>query len=301
MRRRTFYVLECAAEGCVAEFLLNDQPVVRRGEGLGGLFTGQCNHELIPGENEVTVLISPGPTPASALRARREVAGRERRGSVLAGEEPKPARVSCRLVRYLEREVIGSPAGVALLELEWEDMGSGAPRHWPQVVSGVVDVGEAFGRWAWQDAPAIEWSEATEAEVRAFLEEMHAALAAKDLDAFVRRSRVRLAEISRAYQLPSGQKEREVRENARFYMEQPEWGLQPLPWRREAPRRATAALRGGGDGLADLRVCARRRQIDCVARDGESLLRELPRGEYGLVNKWPMRLARIEGELHVVR
>lgn len=285
MHRRTFYVLECEAEGCVVELYLNDQPVERRGEGrgLGKFYNGQCNHELVPGENELTLVISPGPTPASTLRARPERPGRARRLSIRRNEEPKPGKATCKLTRYLEHEVIGSPAGELLLELSWE-LEPTAERHWPQVVSATVELGELWGRWAWQDAEPLTLDEQTRAEVKLFLEDLHAALSNKDLDPLIERSRSRVAEISRAYELPAGQKEEEVRKNAAFFQEQEGWGMAPLDWEQ-----------------ADLRLCGRRRLIECVAQDGMSLLRELPRGEHGVVNSWPLFLAKIDGRLEIVR
>ena len=80
MPTETFYVLELHAEGCQAEFWLNDLAVIRRGEGVGQDYNGQCNHQLVPGRNELTVVIQPGSHPSVALTGeparQRDVLGR---------------------------------------------------------------------------------------------------------------------------------------------------------------------------------------------------------------------------------
>ena len=98
-----YYVLECSARECVAEFYLNDIPVVRRGPDLGLHFAGQSNQYLVDGRNELSVLVEPGPTPGEAIsgkggaRSRREAAG---------------AAVSAALCKYPPGATVGGPLDV---------------------------------------------------------------------------------------------------------------------------------------------------------------------------------------------
>lgn len=274
--RRTFYVLEAHAQGCVAELSLNDQPIIRRGDGagLGRQFGGPCNQWLVPGENVLSVLIEPGPSPDQAEgggpRARRALEG--------------PGEVSARLVRYPEGEVVGSPAGEVLIDLSWESPELASALPWPQVIAGQADLGPLFGRWKWQDVAPLTLDGPTVAAVRALLGDFHAALAARDLDTVVNLSRVRIDELSRAYQLPAGQKEAEIRQNTRFYMDEPSWGVQPLD-----------------SGAFALRLVAGRRMVDCVRADWDPIVREAPRPPGDLANAWPLLVAPVDGKWRVVR
>lgn len=274
--RRTFYVLETHVQGCVAEISLNDQPIIRRGDadGMGRYYGGPCNHSLIPGENVLSVLIEPGPTPAQAEsgapRARRALEA--------------PAEVSARLVRYLEREVVGSPAGEVLIDLAWESPELAGALPWPRVIAGRADLGPLFGRWKWQDVAPLTLDPPTVAAVRTLLVDFHAALRAKDLDTILALSRIRLDDISRAYQLPAGQQEAEIRQNTQFYMDEPSWGVQPLD-----------------SGAFSLRLVGGRRMVDCVRTDWDPIVREAPRPPDGLANTWPLMVAPIDGTWRVVR
>ena len=66
MPPQTFYVFECLARGCVAEFYLNDIPIIRRGSGVGLEYGGQVNQYLVDGTNELTIVVNPGPVPGEA-------------------------------------------------------------------------------------------------------------------------------------------------------------------------------------------------------------------------------------------
>lgn len=275
--RKVFYFLECFAEGCDAEFLVNDIPVIRRGdgEGLGKLYHGACNDLLVDGENEITAIARPGPTPTTRLD------GHALRRERLALEG---VRITCKLVKYLEGMVSGGPDGQVLAAVEWESQDDGQPTWWPLSLSACADLGPMYGRWGWEDAERLTLDDTTRAEVLAVLAELRGSLHGKQLDPFVRLSRPRLDDLSKAYQLRPGEKENEVRRVAELDFGKDWWGMEPLD---------EAAL--------DLRLCARGRLVDCVSRDGEPALRELPQPPADLRGAWEMKLAKLQGSWQVVR
>ncbi len=276
MATETFYVLELRAEGCVAEFFLNDVPVIRRGDGdgLGRELNGPHNHLLRPGRNELSVVIRPGPRPSEALTG----PGGRRRWAPLA-----MASATARLAAYPFGAVVGGPSARPLIELEWHSPDDGELRPWPQVIGGAADLGPLWGPPVWAEAPQLTLDGRTRAEVHGFLSDLHQALERHDWEAFFAASRPRLAQIERAYQLPGGSKEGHARK----------------VFQADATREGFGFVAPDSDSY-DLRLCGDGRLIECVGLDWQPLLKENPLGDDGAQSQYDMFLAKLDGAWAIV-
>jgi len=272
-----FLVLECKAEGCVAEFYLNDVPVIRRGPELGKSFAGPIHQYLVDGVNELAVVIEPGETPSIAITG-GEDAGRTRR--TLQG-----ASIWAKLARYPRGSATGGPDGVELLRVEWKSDAGGDARAWafPRVVDGRVDLGPLKGRWAWQDAETLDLDEDEVGDLTFRLETLQESLENGDPEPFLALTGVRLDEFSRAYGNPPRDKIRQVRMAVQELSAEPAWGVEPVD-----PDRF------------DLRLCGRNRLVQCIAKDWDPILRAKPDAEGGQVT-WELFFSRIGGEWKVTR
>ncbi len=264
-----FYVFECVVEGCDAEFYLNDIPVIRRGPDLGTFFGGQSNQYVVDGENEIGIVVNPGPTPAKAMTGE---AGRRQR------TQADGAKAMARLVRYPFGAVVGGPSGEILMHCDWQAPAEGTSYVFPRAVSATTDLGEMFGSWHWQGADRIDLDEDVRGELGVFLEELRANLAAGDPEPFIELSRPRLKDLARAYSLPPGQKERQIRDVTELDARQPWWGMQPLDPETFA-----------------FRLCARGRLVELIGRDWEPVLKENP-DEDGSLGQYGMLVGRLDGE-----
>src|SRR4051812_3796246 len=101
-----FYILECKAEGCEAEFFLNGVPVLTRGAPRWGAFTGvPVNPLVVDGENSLEVVVRPGDVPS------------ESRTGPFGPKQLVPCKdefVQAKLVRYPIGAVVGGPDGFEL-------------------------------------------------------------------------------------------------------------------------------------------------------------------------------------------
>jgi len=268
-----FYVLECSVEECVAEFYLNDIPVVRRGPALGQHYAGQSNHLLVDGYNELSILIEPGPTPGEAIVG--EGGSRVRR--------PLPgARAVAHLCQYPPGATVGGPSRKEVMAIAWEAQGD-EPMVLPRVATVRIDLGPLFGRWIWQDAPALSLNDQALAEVHETLASLHRSLEAGDPEPFIALSKTRLRELQRAYGTPPGAKERIIRKVMDDDSSQPWWGLQPL-----------SGHHGGW------RLCGRNGLVEILADDWRPALRENP-DDSGGVGFYDLMLGRSEGTWEIVR
>jgi hypothetical protein len=273
-----YYVLECEVRGVEAEFHLNDVPVIRRGQDIGRFYSGQCNHLLVDGVNELAVLVRPGPEPALALAGGAD----GRRPAVLQDKEG-PATLSASLCRYPFGAVAGGPDREELMRLDWTARVDGRPQMFPLAVAAHQDLGPLFGRWQWQDAPQVALDEADRAAVRTLLLELHMALQAGDPEPFLELSAVRLEEAERAFGLAPGSKAAHIRKVTEQEAQEEWWGMQVL-------QPADFALR----------LCGPGRLVECVARDWLPILREKPDMEGGF-STYSMFLARLDGQWRIVR
>lgn len=269
---KVFYVFECTAEGCVAEFYLNDIPIVRRGPDLGQFYAGQANQYVCDGANEITIVIGTGSTPSRALAgdspARQQIALNN-------------ARASARLARYPFGSVVGGPDAQELMRVDW-DAGTDLTKYVPLVAGASADLGPIYGSWTWQSAPAVGLDSDSRNEIRDFLNLLAGTLAAGDAGPFIEAGSSRLADTERAYSLKPGERAEMIRRITAEDAAQPWWGIVPLD-----------------DSQFDLRVCGRGRLVECIGRDWLPILREKPDPEGGF-GTYSMFIAKIEGAWHIV-
>lgn len=268
-----FYVLECSATECVAEFYLNDIPVTRRGPDYGTEFDGPINYLVVDGENTLEAVIQPGSTPAASIPGD----GPERTRQLL----DEGAGVKAALVRYPKGAAIGGPDGQELFALNW----SAQPQAqmFPRVVGTACDLGAVYGRWIWQDADRLVLDGETRQEIFDFLLMIHGHMVVGDFEEFINFSRLRNEEADRAYDKGAGMTEMQIRAMRGDPVSIPDWGMAPL-----IP-----------DNF-DLRLCGKGRLVECVTKSWKAVIEEIP-DEEGAVNRYPMMITRIDGHWQIVR
>jgi hypothetical protein len=288
------YTLEVRAKGCLAEFFLNDVPLVRRGEGdgreLGANAAFPVNQYLHAGANEVTIVVHPGPTPGTAaglggVRAQRitlpepEVQGEA--GEAHSNPDPEVcARAT--LARTPRGGVAGGHDTETLLKVSYEGRDDGRPEPFPRVHSGAVELEGLPAEWPWEQAQRhVAVDDAMRQEIRALLTTLHASLGAGDVEPFIELSRPRLEDIAGAYGASPLDKVEELRQMAAADAAQPDFALEPL-----APE-------------LDLRICGEGRLVEVLTPQWRAPLREVPRAEGA--GSYVMLVAKVDGSWRIVR
>lgn len=268
-----FYVLECEATGCDAEFWLNDIPVVRRGPTHGLYLSAPVNHLVRDGENVLTAVIRSGPIPSQSKTGVPDAPEMH-----VAEEERVWAKVSA----YPRGAVAGGPDGQHLIQLDWPPIPR-LPTVHPLVLSAREDLGKLRGAWAWETAPELTLDDATKKEIFDYLTALRALLNDGDCDAFLTKQKLRLADIARAFDMRPSQKMNQIRRIFADEFGQPNWVFDPLD-----------------EGSFDLRLVADGRMVECIGKDWEPIVRQAPDAD-GNVGAWDVMLAKIDGAWQIVR
>lgn len=268
-----FYVIECAAENVFAEFYLNDIPLFVRGPVLGIYADSPVNQYTVDGVNTLSILVRPGPTPAEAR------SGENGEKTIV---QPKGDKAHVRLVGYPYGALSGGDEGQELLRLDWNGHEEDE-FEFPLELSARVDLGEIHGPWCWQDAPILELNDDTRKSVHEFLEAARKDLAAANAEAHIDRVRLHLRELARAYDSRASTKMNLIRTSLAEDKAQPGFGFEELD-----------------PESYSLRLCAGGRLIQCVGKDWEPLIKQLP-GPDGDTASYEMMIAKIDGEWKVVR
>jgi hypothetical protein len=264
-------MLRLQTQGCAAEVWLNDLPV------------GRCSvqeptlclpvHEyLLAGSNRLELVIDP-PMP-----------GQQR--------DPAACKLSDGVVGACARLLLPRIGGLGhesqarnLAEVVWAaaegDIYPLGHRVWVDATLPVK-----FPRWRWLEAPPLAATgepEAFKPLVAATLQRLAIAMARGEVDSLVVASRLKLEELAVAYQQPLAEVTSRLQSR-----------LQLL--------HATKALKmviPDGDTL-QLRVCGNGRLLECLGTTGEPALRTLPAPD-GSVAAWPLRVAMVNGQCHILR
>ncbi|MFO0616582.1 MAG: hypothetical protein U0414_28575 [Polyangiaceae bacterium] len=268
-----FYVLECEAEGCDAEFWLNDIPVVLRGPKHGEYASTPVNQLVRDGVNTISAIIRPGPKPSEAATGGDK--GKSRRA-------PADEKVWAKLSAYPMHAVVGGPDAEHLVEFHWPPDPKVAEEH-PLVISASKDLGELFGPWAHQSAAPLTLDEPTRAEILAYLKEIRALLEAGDCEGFLDKQKVRVAETALAYGKRPANKKNEIRRVIADEFGKPSWVLLPIP-----------------EDKLDLRLVGEGRVVDCIGTDWEPLVRRGPDAD-GNGGFFEMMLSKIDDQWQIVR
>lgn len=258
-------LLRLQALDCVAEAHLNGVPVLRAGPGEGP----RCLpvHEyLVEGDNEMQLVVDPvvpgGSRPPRLVRT--------------------PTGASLRLLLPRAGQPGSEHSARTLAAVDWAAP-EGTLVQPPVVERHTVSLPVKLPRWRWFDAPPVADAAAVQPLVAAFVQQLAVSLAQGDPEPFLAAARVRFEDLSVAYQQPMAEL--------------------AARWRDRIQRlAATRALQPVLPALSDvvLRPCAGGRLLECVAPDGEPVLRTEPDAD-GTRHSWPIRVAVVEGRCHIVR
>jgi len=226
---------------------------------------------LIPGTNMLELLIEPGSTPSVACTEKRELPFEKM--SAIA-----------RLVRFRDGASGLPEEGEILGEVffRWDDI-SLDKQVFPQSTARQVEMGEAYGRWSWQDAPALVMSDALIAEARAVLDEVDAAIKTFSADRFWALTELQIKDVLRAFPAVTEAYLRgDLATMFDHYRDKPE----PVMPRDPAHH--------------DFRLVAGDKLLQCVDKDWSTSFKLRDPGD-GSAVPYSIFLARIDRQLRIVR
>jgi hypothetical protein len=264
-------VLESQVLGCSAELWVNGVAIDHIGVPGATSATVPINQFVTNGENELAIVVNPGPTPsqASAPKAKRLRA--------------PGATASATLTLYRQQSVTGDGSGEELGRVDWTARLDGEPEVFPQRRAAPVTIDRDLGPWAWQSADLLKLDDATVDQVQRLIEAVRAGLASGDATPFLDLATVSLDELARAYDDPPEDGPATIRAVVEASRGAPDWKFP------EQPRETW-----------DLRLVAGGRLVECLAQDWEPIVRSTPDEESSSF-LLPMRVGRIDGRWVVLR
>ena len=175
--------------GGTAELQLNGLPVMRLEPGSGRIpvENAAVEHLLVPGLNELRLLVEPGPRPSLAASPR-------------VAKPYRAMSVTGRLMRVAADANTGPTDGQTLLDVAYrwsEDDASW--RDFPENVVRTADLGPVHGKWAWQDAALLTPGHALSAEAVSFMTALDSAIMARDSGRMLELSALQDQDVLRAY------------------------------------------------------------------------------------------------------
>ena len=194
------YVLQLLMEGVHARVALNGVEIVADESAASKTLGLRVNPYIVDGENRLAVALRlpPPPVPAPAPEAGDTQASASQ---ILPAPAAGEANFTLRLIGGRFGTEPG-PEGV-LLKHEWDPARAPlAPRAWRLVFNETFRPPHTFGRWAWQDAPAVTPQGADAAVLRAAVAQLQAAAQARDARALLEAHRLKFAEFGRALDEP---------------------------------------------------------------------------------------------------
>jgi len=254
-------LLRLRAAGCAAEARVNGVPVLRLGAG-GGNAALPVHEYVTEGDNSLQLVVEPG---SSAPRLAE--------GTSVA---------SLRLLLPRNGQPGSELSARGLAELDWAAADGEVIR--PAVtLQQRVALPVKLPRWRWFDAPPLDDLPGVQPLVAAFVQRLAVSLAQGDPEPFLAAARVRMEDLALAYQQPVA--ELAARWRSRIEM-----------------LAATKALKPVLPALADVRLlpCAGGRLLEPLLADGEAALRTEAAAD-GTRHLWPIRIAVVEGQCHIVR
>jgi len=268
-------VLRLEALGCSAEAVLNGVPLLRVG-GAQAVASLPVHEFTLAGSNEIELIINPLPvSTVIGLSA----------GAAEWPAEPSlsDGNVGASLRLLLPRVgAIAHPANArTLANLDWAPAADEVYKS-PTRLQQVLELPINFARWRWLDAPVITVSEALKDELAGYLLKIALGLAKGNPEPLIQASRLRLEELSLAYQ----RKLNDDVERLRAYVSQLHQAQALKP---TLPSSAKMMLRPVAGG----------RLLECLASDGLPLLRSACAGGGQIM--WPLRVSAIGGEFYVLR
>ncbi len=272
-------VLRLESLGIVAEAVFNGVPLLRTAaqpqDPAAGPAEPQClsisvNEYVTAGSNLLELRLQP-PAPGQPDEAEPWLSDGQRGACLRLLLPRKGQRAHPENARTLA-QLDWAPVADAVVEL-------------PALVTQALDLPINFPRWRWLDAPPLVTPAelaALQAPAAAFLQGLALGLSRGDADALLQASRLRLEELSQAYQ-------HDLADNVNRVRQQVQQLHTAQALRPAMPKASTLLLRAVAGG----------RLLECLAPDGQALLRSAVAG--GGQVAWPLRLAHIEGRFYVLR
>lgn len=204
------YLLDVDCEGLVVQVTLNEIDVFNEWTGADRRFQTKLNPYIVEGSNRLELALTPMT---------------DDEGEVLGG----PRAVTLRLIAGVHG-VDPGPAGV-LATYRWDE--AAAPVD-PGVLTSVwgrqftVPAERAYGRWVWQDASDEPPTGEDGLALAALAGEVHAALAARDLDALAALTALKSRELAQALDVPEAEVVDGQREMFGGLFADPSWRVAPF-------------------------------------------------------------------------
>jgi hypothetical protein len=259
-------VLRLEAVDCQAEALLNGVPLARVDPARPAR-TLPVHEFTLAGANELELVVHPPPPGAPEVTAPQ------------IGDGKAWAGVRLLLPRVGQ---IAHPSNArTLAQIDWA-VPEGELYEAPVHIAQKVELKIAFPRWRWLDVPMVDDAVAARPQAIQLLQRLAVGLARGDPDPFLKAARLRFEELALAYQ-------RNLADEAG------RWRTLVQALRAAGPFKPELASLPG----LQLRKVAGGRLLECLAADGQPALRGA--GTDGVLRQWPLRVAMIEGGLHVLR
>jgi hypothetical protein len=260
---------ELTVKNCSAEIYLNDIPLKKLNGNEQSFISIPAHQFLVPGTNVLEIVVNPGGTPSSA-----RIGGAELPVAGIVAE--------ARVMRYAEGMFTGDPGGEKLAEAVWRP-GAAATEQFPKLVRAQFDCGAGFGRWAWQDAQALDLKRDMPA-ISNLVQVVHEAFRTGQAGPVLERGSLRLIEGAKAY--PARTLESIRKMQAGYFesnVQEEGWAVEPLD-----------------PAQADYRLCADGRMIEIVNKNWQPTIRSKP-VKSGDVFPFPMFLSKIDGKFVIIR
>lgn len=204
------YLLDVECEGLVVQVSLNEVDVFSEWAGGARRFQTKLNPYIVEGANNLELSLTPMT---------------DDEGRAVGG----PRGVTVKLIAG-EHGVDPGPGGV-LATFRWDEAATPVE---PGALTGVwgrqftVPGDRAYGRWAWQDAPATPPDAGDARALVALAGEVHAALVNRDLAAVMSLTALKTRELARALDVPEAEVEDGQRELYGALFSDPSWRVAPF-------------------------------------------------------------------------
>jgi len=255
--------VQLQSSGPAVELAINGLPVLRLPPGA----PPRCLpvHEyLLAGTNRLSLTVGPSPVSLEHLPGQPQLAD-------------KGQAAQARLLLLRQGHTPEAQGARELAVLNWA-AAEGEAWTAPTQVQQNVELPVAFPRWRWLDAPVMTPSPALTATVLAWLQRLAFELSKGRPEGLLTSSRLRLEELTLAYQWPIGYAADRLKAELQTQFE----------------TGALAALQVPKPNDLVLRPVAGSRLLDCLTPLGEPIL-QLPTAH------WPLRVAVVEGNVYVLR